>query len=80
MQHPSDHSSLTSSVRISVQTASISRYSINGLVFITETENAYCAVRGERLNAVNVILSLYSSFYTLKVGTCCFVHDLDKLA
>jgi hypothetical protein len=32
-------------VRISEQTAIISLYSINWLVFITETECVYCAVR-----------------------------------
>jgi len=39
-------------VRISEQTAIISLYSINGLVFITETESVYCAVRTERLNTI----------------------------
>jgi hypothetical protein len=34
-------------VWISEQTAIISLYSINGLVFITETECVYCAVRTE---------------------------------
>jgi hypothetical protein len=34
-------------VRISEQTAIISLYSINWLVFITETECVYCAVRAE---------------------------------
>jgi hypothetical protein len=36
------------------QTAIISLYSINGLVFITETENVYCAVRTERLNTIHL--------------------------
>jgi hypothetical protein len=35
---------------ISEQTAIISLYSINWLVFITETENVYCAVRTGSLN------------------------------
>jgi hypothetical protein len=36
-------------VRISEQTAIISLYNINWLVFITEKECVYCAVRTERL-------------------------------
>ena len=36
-------------VRISEQTAIISLYSFNWLVFITETESDYCAVRAEGL-------------------------------
>jgi hypothetical protein len=34
-------------VRISEQTAIISLYGINWLVFMTETESVYCAVRTE---------------------------------
>jgi len=41
-------------VWISEQTAIIFLYSINRLVFITETECVYCAVRTERLNAIQV--------------------------
>jgi len=37
-------------VWISEQTAIISLYSIYCLVFITETENVYCAVRAETIN------------------------------
>jgi hypothetical protein len=40
------------------QTAIISLYSINWLVFITETECVYCAVRAESLNIIQVDLSL----------------------
>ena len=36
------------------QTAIISIYSINWLVFITETEYVYCAVRAEYLNTNEV--------------------------
>ena len=39
-------------VWISEQTAIISLYSINWLVFITETESVYCAVRTEYLNVI----------------------------
>jgi len=39
------------------QTAIISLYSINWLVFITETESVYCAVRAESVYAVQGILA-----------------------
>jgi hypothetical protein len=45
-------------VWISEQTAIISLYSINWLVFITETECVYCAVRAGSLNWINVNISL----------------------
>jgi hypothetical protein len=44
------HSVFMCFVWISEQTAIISLYSINWLVFITETECAYCAVRAGSLN------------------------------
>jgi hypothetical protein len=44
-------------VWISEQTAIISLYSINWLVFITETECVYCAVRTGSLYIINVRLS-----------------------
>jgi hypothetical protein len=44
------HSVFTCFVWISEPTAIISLYSINWLVFITETECVYCAVRAEYLN------------------------------
>ena len=40
------------------QTAIISLYNINWLVFITETECVYCAVRTDNLNITRVSLSL----------------------
>jgi hypothetical protein len=40
-------------VWISEQTAVISLYSINWLVFTTETECVYCAVRTESLNTIH---------------------------
>jgi hypothetical protein len=39
-------------VWISAQTAIISLYSTNWLVFITETESVYCAVRAVFLNVI----------------------------
>jgi hypothetical protein len=45
-------------VWISEQTAIISLYSINWLVFITETECVYCAVRTEYLSIIQILLSL----------------------
>jgi hypothetical protein len=44
-------------VRISEQTAIISLYSINWLVFITETECGYCAVQAESLYIIQVNFS-----------------------
>jgi len=44
------HSVFTCFVWISKQTAILSLYSINWLVFITETESVYWAVRAESLN------------------------------
>ena len=44
-------------VWISEQTAIISLYSINWLVFITETESVYCAVRTEYLTVINHLKS-----------------------
>jgi hypothetical protein len=41
-------------VWISEQTAIISLYSINWLVFIAETERVYCAVRTESLTIMHV--------------------------
>ena len=42
------------------QTAIISLYSINWLVFVTETEFVYCAVRTGYLNLTQVNVGLYS--------------------
>jgi len=43
---------------ISEQTAIISLYSINWLVFVNETERVYCAVRTESLNILQLNLSI----------------------
>jgi hypothetical protein len=50
------HSVFICFVWISEQTAIISLYSINWLVFITETECVYCAVRTECLHIIQVPL------------------------
>ena len=52
------HSVLLSSVRISGQNASVSLYSTNYSVYITETERVYCAVRTESLNTFQVNFGL----------------------
>ena len=52
-------------VWISKQTAIISLYNINWLVFITETEYVYCAVRTGSLNILSVHFSLCKSDTTL---------------
>ena len=48
-------------VWISEQTAIISLYSINWLVFITETDSVYCAVRTGYLNVIQVNVSLQTA-------------------
>jgi hypothetical protein len=53
-------------VWISEQTAIISLYSIDWLVFITETECAYCAVRTECLNTIRANLSSQTRKMDLK--------------
>jgi hypothetical protein len=58
-------------VRILEQTAIISLYSINCLVFITETECVYCAVRTESLN--NSTFCPHSVFM-------CFVRISEQTA
>jgi hypothetical protein len=50
------HSVFMCFVWISEQTAIISLYNINWLVFITESECVYCAVRTESLNKFNSLL------------------------
>jgi hypothetical protein len=52
------HSVFTCFVWISEQTATISLYSINWLVFITETECVYCAVRTGYLYIVQVYVKI----------------------
>jgi hypothetical protein len=47
-------------VWISEQTAIISLYSINWLVFIAEMECVYCAVRNVWISEQTAIISLYS--------------------
>jgi hypothetical protein len=47
-------------VRISEQTAVITLYSINWLVFITEKGCVYCAVRAEFVYKIRVRFSVYN--------------------
>jgi hypothetical protein len=49
---------------ISDQTATISLYSVNWLVFITEAESVYCAVRTVSLNKTDTDSSLKEISYT----------------
>jgi len=46
---------------ISEQTAIISLYNINWLVFITETGSVYCAVRAGSLNIIRIICFMWIS-------------------
>ena len=56
----SDHTVFMCSVFIWEQTATCATYSINWLVFITETKSVYCAVRTGSLNTAVCISSLSS--------------------
>jgi hypothetical protein len=60
-------------VWISEQTAIISLYSVNGLVFITETECVYCAVRTGSLTFNNSTFCPHSVFM-------CFVWISEQTA
>jgi hypothetical protein len=73
------HSAFMCFVWISEQTAIISLYSIKWLVFITETECVYCAVRTGSLTVsqVNVSLSKASGHISLQRAACtprCLLH------
>ena len=56
-------------VWISEQTAIISLYNINWLVFITETESVYCAVRTGALHKIQVNLGQYKG--CRRKSLCC---------
>ena len=55
------HSVFMCFVWVSEQTAIISLYNINWLVFITETECVYCAVRTVALNVIQVRFVIYKT-------------------
>ena len=61
-------------VWISEQTAIISLYNINWLVFVTETESVYCAVRTWCLNINQVYCSAETHFH--RRSTLMFLHML----
>jgi hypothetical protein len=63
------HSVFMCFVWISEQTAIISLYSINWLVFITETECVYCAVRTEFLKRAGAAVEVSGS--NPGPDTCC---------
>jgi hypothetical protein len=54
-------------VWVSEQTAIISPYSINWLVFITKTECVYCAVRAASLYIIQVDISIFMGLNTVTV-------------
>jgi len=58
------HSEFMCFVWISEQTAIISLYSINWLLFIPETESVYCAVRTGYLTITQVNIILYMAKVT----------------
>jgi len=61
-------------VWIPEQTAIISIYSINWLVFITETESVYCAVRTGHLNIMQVNLKSSSGWREFLKDTLCVIN------
>jgi len=62
----SPHSVFMCFVWISEQTVIISLYSINSLVFITETECVYCAVRTGCLNVIQINFNLSTVIFKEK--------------
>jgi len=54
--------------RISEQTAIISLHNINRLVFITEKEYVYCAVRTETLNIIQLHFCLQGSVMAQEIS------------
>ena len=77
-------------VWISEQTAIISLYNINWLVFISETQCVYCAVRTKYFYAVQVNLSFYTRMFKPAaftffsrvsewVNECVFVQQFNLL-
>ena len=68
------HSVFMCSVWIWEQTAIISLYGINWLVFTTETERVYCAVRTEYLYGIQVSFSLYTLCSPLSVSFHTQLH------
>jgi hypothetical protein len=68
------HSVFMSFVWISEQAAIISLYSINWLVFITETECVYCAVRAGSLNSTFCPHSVFMCFVWISEKQFLFPH------
>ena len=58
---------------ISEQTAILYLYNINRLVFITETECVYCAVRTGYLNMILLLLLFLDAFAKLRKATISFM-------
>jgi hypothetical protein len=71
------HSAFMCFVWIWEQTATISLYSINWLVFITETECVYCAVRMKPLNfvQVNFVNLIFQRVSIRKLRLCHIQHQ-----
>jgi prolyl oligopeptidase PreP (S9A serine peptidase family) len=78
------HNTLVAAVWIWEQTAIISLYSINWLVFITETECVYCAVRTECLYIIQTIctnsLTFTNSTFCPHSIFVCFVWITEQVA
>ena len=82
------HSVFMCFVWISEQTAMISPYSINWLVFVTETESVYCAARTEYLHEIQVSFSPHSDlpcqYHSTNIphssSSTCHTYQKDKWA
>ena len=73
------HSVFMCFVRISEQTAIISLYSIDWLVFITETEFVYCAVRTGSLYTASLV-AFNNSTFCPHSAFMCFVWISEQTA
>jgi len=81
------HSVFMCSVRISEQTAIISLYIINRMVYITETKNVYCAERAGSLNIVQILVAVQRvrslqvkvKFYIITLVNLMCLNALGKL-
>ena len=69
------HSVFMCFVWIWEQTAIISLYSINWLVFTTQTESVYCAVRTEHIYIILFYITLWSPVVTLCTTSLTFTNS-----
>jgi hypothetical protein len=65
-------------VRISEQTVILALFKFNWLVFVTESETVYCAVRTGSLNKADYISSLKVKYRTTSYRPACNVMGNDS--